>query len=171
MRKRIVIAAALLVIAGAGVAVAHSKRATPEQRAERLVERVTKELSLDAGQKEEFAKLVAEFQPVVQQLRTAREETRTKLGAQLKAGTIDAAALKEATHANLATLQKSADLFIERLAAFHAKLTPAQKTKVAEKFEKLANWRGGEGCRGDGKRGGRHGEKNDGKNCEKHDQK
>ncbi len=157
MRKRIAIAAALLVIAGAGVAAAHGKRTTPEQRAERIVARVAKELSLDAGQKEQFGKLVAEFQPVVQQLRAAREETRAKLGAQLKAGAIDAEALKAATHANLATLQKSADLFIERLAAFHATLTPAQKTNVAEKFEKLDDWRGGEGCRG----GGRHGRPRD----------
>ena len=167
MRKRIIIAAALLVIAGAGVAAAHMKRATPEQRAERIVARVTKELALDAGQKEEFGKLVAEFQPVVQQMRTAREETRAKLGAQLKAGTVEAEALKSAMHANLATLQKSADLLIERLTAFHAKLTPAQKTKVAEKFEKLDDWRGGEGCKGGEKRGRRHGQKQD----EKHDRR
>jgi len=156
MRKRIAIAAALLVIAGAGVAVAHSKRATPEQRAERLVARVTKELSLDAGQKEQFGKLVAEFQPMVQQLRTARGETRAKLGVQLEAGTFDADALKSATHDNLATLQKSADLFIERLAGFYAALTPAQKTKVAEKFEKMDDWRGGAGCKGGGKHGRQH---------------
>ena len=156
MRKRIVIAAALLIIAGAGVAVAHSKRATPEQRAERIVARVTRELSLDAGQKEQFGKLVAEFQPVVQQLRAARGETRANLGAQLKAGTVDTEALKSATHANLATLQKSADLFIERLATFHATLTPAQKTKVAEKFEKMDDWRGGEGCKGGGEHGRQH---------------
>ena len=161
MRRRIVIGAALLVIAGAGIAVAHGKRATPEQRAERIVARVAKELSLDAGQKEQFGKIVAEFQPVVVQLRAAREETRAKLGVQLKAGTIDAEALKSATHANLAALQKSADQFIERLAAFHATLTPVQKTKVAEKFVKLDQWRGGEECEGRGKHGGKHEEKHD----------
>ena len=150
MRRRIAIVVALFVVAGAGVALAHGKRATPEQRAERLVARVTKELSLDAGQKEQFGRIVAEFQPVRQQLRTAREETRANLGTQLKAGTIDAEALKSATHANLATLQKSADQFIERLTAFHAALTPAQKAKVAEKFEKLDDWRN-EGCKGGGK--------------------
>jgi len=159
MRKKIAIAAALLFIAGAGVAVAHMKRETPEQRAERLVARVTKELSLDAAQKEQFGKIVAEFQPVVQQLRTAREETRAKLVAQLKAGAIDAEAMKSAVHGNLATLQNSADLLIDRLTAFQATLNPAQKTKVAEKFEKLDNWRGGEGCRGGGKHGGKHDQK------------
>ena len=172
MKKRIAIAAALLVIAGAGVAAAHMKRATPEQRAERLVERVTKELSLDAAQKETFAKLVAEFQPVVQKLRTAREDTRAKLGVQLKAGTVDTEALKSAVHANLATLQTSADLFIERLAAFHATLTPAQKAKVAEKFGKMDDRRGG--CckdRDGGHRGGHRGEKQDEKRDEKHDAK
>ena len=155
MRKRIAAAAALLVVAAAGVAVAHGKRPTPEQRAERLVARVTKELSLDAAQKEQFGKIVAEFQPVVEQLRTARVETRSKLGVQLKAGTIDAEILKSAMHANLATLQKSADQFIERLAAFHATLTPAQKTRVAEKFEKFGAWRG-EGCKGCGEHGRSH---------------
>lgn len=155
MRKRIAIAATLIVIAGAGVAVANGKRATPEQRTERLVARVTKELVLDAGQKEQLGKLVAEFQPVVQQLRTAREETRAKLVVQLKASAFDAEALKSATHANLAALQKSADQFIERLAAFYATLTPAQKAKVAEKFEKLDDWHGGEWC----KDGGKHREK------------
>jgi len=167
MRKKIAIAAALLVIAGAGVAAAHMKRATPEQRAERIVARVTKELSLDAAQKEQFGKLVAEFQPVVQQLRTAREETRAKLGVQLKGGTVDAEALKSAMHANLATLQKSADLLIDRLAAFHATLTPAQKTTVAEKFAQLGDRWGGEGGACGGKHGGRHCEKRD----EKHDGK
>ena len=159
MRKKIAIVAALLVIAGAGIAAAHMKRQTPEQRAERLVARVTKELSLDAAQKEQFGKIVADFQPVVQQLRTARDETRAKLGAQLKAGAIDAEAMKSAVHGNLATLQKSADLLIDRLAAFQATLTPEQKTKVAEKFEKLDNWRGGEGCRGGGKHNERHDQK------------
>jgi predicted PurR-regulated permease PerM len=38
--------------------------------AERLVARVTRELSLDAAQKEQLGKIVAEFQPVVQQLRS-----------------------------------------------------------------------------------------------------
>jgi Spy/CpxP family protein refolding chaperone len=166
MRKKIAIAVALLVIAGAGVAAAHLKRETPEQRAERLVARVTTELSLDAAQKEQLGKIIAEFQPVVRQLRTAREETRAKLGAQLKAGTIDAEAMKSAVHGNLATLQQSADQLIDRLAAFQATLTPAQKTEVAEKFAKLDNWRGGEGCRGGGKHGGRHGERHD----EKHGQ-
>ena len=160
MRKRIVIAAALLVVAAAGVAVAHGKRATPEQRAERLVARVTKELALDAAQKEQFGKIVAEFQPVVEQLRTAREETRAKLGVQLKAGTVDAEILKSALHANLATLQKSADQLIERLAAFHATLTPAQKTKVAEKFAKFDD-RHSEGCKGGGKHGERHDERDE----------
>lgn len=156
MRTKIAVAAALLVIAGAGVAVAHGKRATPEQRAERLVARVSKELALDAGQKEQFGKLVAESQPVVRQLRSAHEESRAKLGTQLKASAVDAEALKSATHANLDTLQKSADLFIDRMAAFYATLSPAQKTHVAEKFEKLDNWRGGQGCVGDGRHGGRH---------------
>jgi len=151
MRKSIVIAAALLVIAGAGVAVAHGKKATPEQRAERLVARVSKELKLDAAQKEQFGKLVAEFQPVVQQLRAAREETREKLGTQLKASAFDAEGLKTAVHANLSTLQKSADQFIDRFAGFYATLTPAQKTKVAETLAKLDHWRDKE-CRG----GGRH---------------
>jgi len=171
MRKKIVIVAALLVVAAAGVAVAHSKRATPEERAERLVTRVAKELALDAGQKEQFGRLVAEFQPVVQQLRTAREETRAKLGAQLKAGTVDADGLKSATHANLGTLQQSADQFIERLAAFHATLTPAQKTKVAEKFEKLDHGRGGGWCRGGGQHGEQHGERHDERHGDKDERK
>jgi Spy/CpxP family protein refolding chaperone len=161
MRKKIALAAALLVIAGAGVAVAHMRRGTPEQRAERLVARVTKELSLDTAQREQLGKIVAEFKPVVQQLRTAREETRAKLGAQLKAGAIDAESLKSEVHGNLATLQKSADQLIDRLAAFQATLTPAQKTEVAEKFAKLDNWRGGEGCRGGGKHGQGHERKRD----------
>ena len=170
MRKKIAVAVALLVVAGAGVAAAHMKRATPEQRAERLVARVTKELALDATQKEQFGKLVAEFQPVVLQLQAAREETRAKVGIQLKAGTVDAEALKSAMHANLATLQKSADQLIDRLAAFHATLTPAQKTKVAERFEKLADWRG-DGFMGGHRHGGRHGEKHGEKPDEKHEQK
>jgi Skp family chaperone for outer membrane proteins len=161
MRKRIAVAAALLVIAGAGVAAAHMKRGTPEQHAERLVERVTKELSLDAGQQERFGKLLAEFQPVAEQLRTAREATRANLGVQLKAGAIDAEALKSATHANLAALQTSADQFIERLAAFYATLNPSQKTKVAETFEKFEDWRGDEGCRGGRRHRGRHEEKHE----------
>lgn len=161
MSKRIAVAVALLVIAGAGVAVAHGKRATPEQRVERLVARVTRELALDAGQKEQLGKLVAEFQPVVQQLHTSREATREKLGIQLEAGEVDTEALKSAMHDNLGALQKSADLFIERLAAFHATLTPAQKTKVAEKFEKLADWRDGEGCMDGGKHGRSHDRKRD----------
>ena len=165
MRKRIAIAAALLVVAGAGVAAAHMKRETPEERAERLVARVTKELSLDAVQKDQFGKIVAEFQPVVQKLRAAREETRAKLGVQLKAGAIDVEALKSATHANLASLQSSADQLIERLAVFHATLTPAQKTKVAEKFQKLDDWRH-EGCRD----GCRHGEKGDERHEDRHEE-
>jgi Spy/CpxP family protein refolding chaperone len=171
MRKKIAIVAALLVIAGAGIAAAHMKRQTPEQRAERLVARVTQKLSLDATQKEQLGKIVAEFQPVVQQLRTAREETQAKLAAQLKAGTIDAEAMKAAVHGNLATLQKSADQLVDRLAAFQATLTPAQKTEVAEKFAKLDNWRGGEGCRCGGRHGGKHGQRHDEMNDEKHDQK
>jgi Spy/CpxP family protein refolding chaperone len=164
MRKKIFIAAAVLVVAGAGLAAAHGGRATPEQRAERLVERATKELSLDAAQKEQFTKLVAEFRPVVEQLRAAREETRGKLGTQLKAGAVDAEAMKAAVRGNLAGLQKSADQLIDRVAVFYATLTPAQKAKVAETFQKLDDWRGGEGrggcgeCDGGGRHGrGRHG--------------
>lgn len=47
MRQRIAVVAALLVIAGAGIAAAHIKRGTPEQRAGRIVDRISSELALD----------------------------------------------------------------------------------------------------------------------------
>jgi Spy/CpxP family protein refolding chaperone len=153
MKKGIAIAAALLVVAVAGVAAAHMRRGGPEDRAGRIVARVAEELSLDAGQKEELGKLVAGFQPVAQEFRSVRRETRAKVAAQLKAGAFDAEAVKAAAHANLAALEKSADQFIERFAAFQARLTPEQKAKVAEKLEKSDDWRDGR-CEERG-RGGR----------------
>ena len=158
MRRRIAIAAALLVIAGAGAA-ARPRQAGHPGTARRAPRGARHQGACPRRRAEGAVRQARRGVPARgQQLRTAREETRAKLGTQLKAGTIDAEALKSATHANLATLQKSADQFIDRLAAFHATLTPAQKTKVAEKFEKLDDWRGDEGCGGDGER---HGENHD----------
>ena len=155
MKKRIAIAAALLVVvAGVGVAAAaHFRRHNPEDIAARIVERATKEFSLDAAQKQGLDKLVADILPVARQLRTVREETRTKLGNQLKAGMIDVEQLKSATHTNLASLEQSADRFIEGLATLYAQLTPAQKAKVAERFEKLDDWREHDGRGGHGQHG------------------
>jgi Spy/CpxP family protein refolding chaperone len=109
----------------------------PSARAEMITKHLTKKLDLSADQQ-------AKVQPLIQALIQERETWRgegpkaiEQLKAQFQSDHFDSKAMLENSDARLAKLQKSRDLVLEKLAEFHAILTPAQRAKAAEALGRL----------------------------------
>jgi Spy/CpxP family protein refolding chaperone len=104
----------------------------PAERSAAITQHLAKSLDLTAEQK-------AKVQPLVQALVMERESWRGEgpkalgdLKAQFQAASFDSKAMTQASDARLAKLTKSRDLVLQKLAEFHAILTPEQRAKAAE---------------------------------------
>lgn len=113
----------------------------PAKRAQACTEHLSKKLDLSKEQQ-------AQALPLVQALVDERESWRGEgvkvlagLKAQFAAASFDAKALEKDALAREAKLAQSRKLVLEKIAAFHAILTPEQRSKAAELLGKLeARW-------------------------------
>jgi Spy/CpxP family protein refolding chaperone len=109
----------------------------PAERAASITKLLAKKLDLSEEQK-------AKVQPLVQALVMERESWRgegpkalEELKAQFQAEKFDGPALDKAAQAREAKLAQSRQLVVQKLAEFHAILTPAQRAKAADLLGRL----------------------------------
>lgn len=110
----------LVFLSGIGILSGCGYR-SPEKRAEWITEKIASKLELSEVQKKE--------------LNAFREELINQLGHE----TIDQKYLKEVIRKEETRLDETISLFVERLAGFHASLTPEQREKLTEMVRK---WKG-----------------------------
>ncbi len=103
----------------------------PAQKAEYIAKKLAKKLDLSPEQR-------AKAQPLVEALVQERQawvgegpKALGELRAQFEAGSFDAAALTKASEAREKKLAGSRALLVQKLAEFHAILTPEQRSKAA----------------------------------------
>lgn len=119
---------------------------TPEARAAWVVKRISSKLDLN---KEQKAKLESIKDEILAKRKTWQSQglsARNELLAQIRSDKIDQAKVRDIVGES-AQKKEMREFFIAKFAEFHAVLTPAQRAKLAEIFDKVGPFRGGSSCR------------------------
>ncbi len=98
-------------------------------------------LDLDAAQKTKLAEIRKELTAKMETLKDSREKMRPMVKEQLAAEKVDVKVIKQAITLHRQDLDSVIDLTVDRLAEFHAVLTPVQRQKLIAKLEKWHNCR------------------------------
>lgn len=156
-KKLIAAVVATTLFAGVAVAVADSNDGHNGKRQTRMIEKISKELSLNDSQKEQLVVLTEEVRT---QLREQREQAREKMQSLLAQENVSKEEVLQVMQSRQTGRAQMQELIAEKFVEFHALLDDAQKQKMAKFSPRLFNARGGHGKwfnRGGGDRhGGKH---------------
>jgi periplasmic protein CpxP/Spy len=99
-------------------------------------------LDLDKAQAVKLAEIKKELMEKLTAFRESREKMHPIFKGQLASVRIDKAVIKQAVSEHRRQLDDAIDVAIDRLAEFHALLTPEQRQKLINKLEKMEKWHG-----------------------------
>lgn len=99
-------------------------------------------LDLDATQQAQLDGIKQELLTELQGLQASRKEMHPLIKAQLAEPQIDTAVVKQAIGEHRRQLDRIVDMAIDRVAAFHATLSPEQRQKLIERLDKMAKRHG-----------------------------
>jgi len=126
----------LFFAAGALVFAGGDHEFDPHKRADKIVARMEKELSLSKDQKVKVSKLAHE---VAEQFKNAHQEGTGMHGGfakQLRLATVDTSALHREMNEHASRAKQRHAFLIVKFAELHAILTPEQREKLAKHLEK-----------------------------------
>lgn len=101
-----------------------------------VVDYLEEVLDLNTTQKTKLAEIRKELTAKAATLKDSREKLRPMVKEQLAAEKADTTVIKQAIALHRQDLDSVVDLAVDRLAEFHAILTPAQRQKLITKLEK-----------------------------------
>lgn len=134
-RKKWFIFLLLFSLAGAN-ACRPWRHKSPEERANWLVKRISKELELNESQKQALGKIKDEFLAKHRAERPQMQEHVRSLSDLVRAETIDQAKLAELRKKHRAHREAMENFFVEKALEFHKILTPEQRAKAADLLQK-----------------------------------
>lgn len=108
----------------------------------KMVERVSKELDLDAAQKQKLGELAGALRAQRVALIGTTTDPRAELQALVTGPTFDRARAQQVIDAKTAALQAKSPEVIAALGAFYDGLNPSQQQKVRDFMAKRHGWRG-----------------------------
>lgn len=113
-----------------------------EARIDFVIDYLEEALDLDTPQLAKLAEIRNELTAELVTLQESRKKMQPMFKEQLASEKIDTAVVKQAIDEHRRQFDRLFDLAIERLAEFHAALTPAQRQKLLAKLEKMEKWHG-----------------------------
>jgi periplasmic protein CpxP/Spy len=134
-RMAFAIGVSVLLLTGATLSACQHK--TPEQRADWMVKKVTRELDLNDAQKAKLEDVKAEMLAARGQMESQHEMMYNEALAQLPSERLDQAKLLQLFEQHQAKMTQLAPAVLAKLAEFHASLTPEQKAKAAEELKEF----------------------------------
>ncbi len=141
-RKRLYnITLVFVLLAGIGF-LPGCRQKSPEKRAEWITNKIASKLELTEVQKKELNSFRDELLEKRKELHQSRMTIREELLNQLGNEKIDQEHMKEVIRKEEARLDETMSFFVERLAGFHASLTPEQRKKL---IELVKEWDGDKG--------------------------
>lgn len=115
---------------------------SPEKRAEKITDHVSDKLDLTDAQKAEFKKLADQATADFKALQSSRKDLANEVEKQMLSPKAETAEIKKIAAEQNTKRQELTNLWIDRIAEFHSKLSPQQKEKslkllknFREKFE------------------------------------
>ena len=146
MKKRtkfiIAIITGLTLTAGLAACSWHSK--TPSEKADYMVEKITKKLDLNAEQVTELEKLKSELLTAREDFLSEKQGTHSAINELLMQPTLDQQRLLELVQGHTASMNQKAPMVISSVAGFYDSLTPEQQATIREKIahhhERYGHW-------------------------------
>ncbi|MFZ5629094.1 MAG: Spy/CpxP family protein refolding chaperone [Spirochaetota bacterium] len=133
--KKLFVVLTLLSLAGMN-ACRPWKHKSPEERAEWIVKRITKELDLNDSQKQTLNRIKDEFIAKHKSDRPQMEAQFAALSELVRADAIDQSKLKDLRRKHQAHRESMENFFVEKATEFHKVLTSEQRAKAAELMQK-----------------------------------
>ncbi len=103
---------------------------------DKIVDRITKKLGLDNGQKQQLTAIKNDIVSKKDQLRPDRSAIMGEIESQFKNDVVDEARLRAVIDTEKAKLDEIANLAVAKISEFHKILTPEQRAMVVEKMSK-----------------------------------
>ncbi len=140
-----IIITGLVVIAAAGLFLLGCKGMSHEQRADHIVKEVSSKLNLNDSQKTQLSSIKNELMRKGLEMRAEHERVHKDISAQIMSDRIDVDEVKTLIKKKHARFEDLIDTAVDRLAEFHATLTPEQKEQLVAWMEthrqrKLKHW-------------------------------
>ena len=134
-RTIIVITAGTLLIGGVAACKHKMHSATPEERGEWVVEKVSKKLELNETQKIKLVNLKDELLAVRKTMRSDRDEKRAEVLAMMKQPTLDRVKVNTMVQQKINVASTQAPVVIDAMADFYDSLDDAQSAELVEHIE------------------------------------
>ena len=146
MVKKILLGLVILAVVAPLLLVSACRHSSAEKRMAWMMKRFSRELKLTEPQKKQLDVLATELRAEGRTLWVACANTMDAMNLQLRSTEFDKEQVANAFSNIPASQEAFSALFIERLAEFHALLTPEQRAIMAQKLDKMKKYRKGR-CR------------------------
>ena len=110
-------------------------RGTPEERGERIVQKITEELELTETQQTRLSDVKNEFLDMRKTMRSNREQTQTDIQAMLKQPTLDRNKANSIVNQHIETIHSRSPAIIDAIGNFYDSLDDAQRAELREFIE------------------------------------
>lgn len=107
-------------------------RGTPEERGERIVEKVTEELELTAAQQAKLSEVKNEFLETRKTMQSNREQTKTDIQEMLKQPTLDRNKANSIVNQHIETIHSRSPVIIDAIGDFYDSLDDEQRVELRE---------------------------------------
>ena len=110
-------------------------RGTPEERGERIVQKVTEKLELTETQQTRLSEVKNEFLEMRKTMQSNREQTQTDIQAMLKQPTLDRNKANSIVNQHIETIHSRSSVIIDAIGNFYDSLDDAQRAELREFIE------------------------------------
>jgi Spy/CpxP family protein refolding chaperone len=137
IRKRTIaiITVGTLLVGGVAACAHRIHHATPEERGEWVVEKISKKLELNEAQKIKLVDLKDEVLAVRKSMRSDREQNRAEVLAMLKQPTMDRQKVNSMVQQKIDQASKHTPEVVDAIANFYDSLDDEQRAELAEHIE------------------------------------
>ena len=115
--------------------IAACNRGTPEERGDRIVQKVSEELELTETQQTRLTEVKNEFIELRKTMRSNREQTKTDLQAMLKQPTLDRTKANSIVNQHIETIHSRSPVIIDAIGNFYDSLDDTQRAELREFIE------------------------------------
>ena len=135
-RTIIIITSGVLLVGGVAACKHKMHSASPEERGEWVVDKVSKELELNDSQRIKLVEVKDKLIAVRKSMRSDREDTRKEVMAMLKQPTMDREKVKAMVDQKIAMVSEKSPSIIDAIGNFYDSLDDSQRAELSEFIEK-----------------------------------
>ncbi len=107
-------------------------RGTPEERGERMVQKITEELALTETQKSNLSEVKDAFLEMRKTMQSNREQTKTDIQHMLQQPILDRDMANSIVNQHIETIHSGSPVIINAIADFYDSLDDTQRTEIRE---------------------------------------